>query len=296
MINNDEQVFYTDVPISRIVEPGPDSILADDMHLVFSRPVYQEELDEGLVERVGRTWMATADIDPPIITISLDGIYKFREHFVTWRKLTGQDDFKTSLTKVITHFIASNFYDCMSGGCPRSALALCREIIQRFQLPKDAEVYPDAIPHEEGEEATWYTIKDFMRETEDTFVLQFELLKLVEELMPELIPPANPRGPRHYRKKPVVIEALQLRWDNWDEMCKFAGVGKLEEGKPCGRYLGPDGQPLPWDHISEVMCLVIPTLEGDMVARQGDYVIRGVKGELYPCKPDIFEETYELVE
>lgn len=91
-----------------------------------------------------------------------------------------------------------------------------------------------------------------------------------------------------YRKKPVVIEAVQLRWDNWDEMCEFAGVGKLSDGKPEG-YLIPDAPDL------ENMGLQIPTLEGLMLARQGDYVIRGIKGELYPCKPDIFEATYEAV-
>lgn len=39
----------------------------------------------------------------------------------------------------------------------------------------------------------------------------------------------------------------------------------------------------------------IPTLEGVMIAREGDYIIRGIEGELYPCKPDIFEKTYERV-
>lgn len=42
--------------------------------------------------------------------------------------------------------------------------------------------------------------------------------------------------------------------------------------------------------------MIIPTLEGDMKASKGDYVITGVNGEQYPCKPDIFEKTYELVE
>lgn len=47
---------------------------------------------------------------------------------------------------------------------------------------------------------------------------------------------------------------------------------------------------------AEKLTLTIPTLEGDMVAQDGDWIIRGVKGELYPCKPDIFEATYELVD
>ena len=87
-----------------------------------------------------------------------------------------------------------------------------------------------------------------------------------------------------YRKKPVVIEAMQLRWDNWGEMCEFAHVGKLEDGRPRGVQ---DGEEIGLD---------IPTLEGLMHANQNDWIIRGIKGELYPCKPDIFEETYELAE
>lgn len=87
-----------------------------------------------------------------------------------------------------------------------------------------------------------------------------------------------------FRKKPVVIEAVQLRWDTWDEMCKHADVGKLTDGQPQGnRRKGKLG-------------LSIPTLEGIMTAQENDWIIRGVKGELYSCKPDIFEQTYEPVE
>jgi len=95
-----------------------------------------------------------------------------------------------------------------------------------------------------------------------------------------------------YRKKPVVIEAVQLRWTTWSEMCEFLGdvvsadnparsVDTLSDD--CGEE-GP-----PW------MELTIPTLEGDHVAKHGDFVIQGVQGEFYPCKPDIFEQTYEPV-
>ena len=98
-----------------------------------------------------------------------------------------------------------------------------------------------------------------------------------------------------FRKKPVVIEAVQLRWDNWSEMCDHAGVGELKDGKPQGCGVGSDGQALvgvPTDEIG----LAIPTLEGLMLARQNDWVIRGVKGELYPCKPEIFAVTYDPAE
>ena len=88
-----------------------------------------------------------------------------------------------------------------------------------------------------------------------------------------------------FRKKPTVIEAIQLRWDTWDEVCEFVGVGKLTDGKPEG-VMG----------VNNSINLSIPTLEGLMIASEGDWIIRGVKGELYPCKPDIFELTYEKVD
>ena len=90
-----------------------------------------------------------------------------------------------------------------------------------------------------------------------------------------------------YRKKPVVIEAIQLTWENWSAICDFAGVGKLIDGKPEGFYANGD---------NDTIGLRIPTLEGLIEAKQNDWIIKGIAGELYSCKPDIFEKTYELVE
>ena len=87
-----------------------------------------------------------------------------------------------------------------------------------------------------------------------------------------------------YRKKPVVIEAVQLLWENWVAVCDLAKVGKLSDGKPEGLIDG------------EKIQLQIPTLEGLMTADENDWIIKGIKGEIYPCKPDIFEATYEKVE
>lgn len=88
-----------------------------------------------------------------------------------------------------------------------------------------------------------------------------------------------------FRKKPVIIEAIQLRWDTWNEMCDYVGAGKLWDNKPEGVTLSDNK-----------IGLYIPTLEGLMLAEENDWVIKGIRGEIYPCKPDIFEETYELVE
>lgn len=84
-----------------------------------------------------------------------------------------------------------------------------------------------------------------------------------------------------FRKKPVVIEAVQ-----------WAGV----YGEPaCVKRPGPGLEHLlPVDGLLNAG--VIPTLEGDMIVREGEWVITGVKGENYPCKDDIFRATYEPVE
>lgn len=84
-----------------------------------------------------------------------------------------------------------------------------------------------------------------------------------------------------YRKKPVVIKAIQWLGDNWEEVTEELGLEVV-------------GQDL--IGLSDNTKLSIPTLEGVMEASVGDYIIRGVQGEFYPCKPDIFETTYEKVE
>lgn len=86
---------------------------------------------------------------------------------------------------------------------------------------------------------------------------------------------------KKYRKKPVVIDALQFTRDSQIEMVKFT-EGKLYDIKipRC---------------IDGVMTATVNTLEGTYTVTENDYVIRGIQGEYYPCKPDIFYETYEEV-
>ena len=86
-----------------------------------------------------------------------------------------------------------------------------------------------------------------------------------------------------YRKKPVVIEAIKFNKDKWEN--EIAKVRKSEEFPMVllGLKRG-------------FMCPVIETLEGEMMVSDGDFIIKGVQGEYYPCKPDIFEATYEAVE
>lgn len=80
-----------------------------------------------------------------------------------------------------------------------------------------------------------------------------------------------------YRKKPVVIEAIQYDGSNLREIAEFVGTDLSMVDNDINLSLVP----------------VIKTLEGDMLISKGDYVIKGVQGEFYPCKPDIFEQTYE---
>lgn len=78
-----------------------------------------------------------------------------------------------------------------------------------------------------------------------------------------------------YVKKPIPIEALQWTGDNYMEICNLAGqVLSVDEGG----------------------FLIIPTMEGNLQAKPTDWIIKGVKGEIYPCDDEIFQMTYDPVE
>lgn len=90
-----------------------------------------------------------------------------------------------------------------------------------------------------------------------------------------------------YRKKPVEIEAFRLT-DDVEMIAPEWFARAVEDGKVCMDRSLLDG------HMHVYGC-TIETLEGRMRARLGDYIIQGLRGELYPCKPDIFMKTYDLV-
>ena len=79
-----------------------------------------------------------------------------------------------------------------------------------------------------------------------------------------------------FRKKPIVIEAVQHEGNNLEEIEEFFG----------------EHQELNIDNTGRIL---INTLEGEMAANLKDWIIKGINGEFYPCKPDIFEKTYESV-
>ena len=87
-----------------------------------------------------------------------------------------------------------------------------------------------------------------------------------------------------YRKKPVVIEAIQWNGKNYEEIQQFSN-GKVAYFEWVHHYESGVNRDI----------LSISTLEGDMTAMIGDFIIKGVQGEFYPCKPDIFEKTYEEI-
>lgn len=82
------------------------------------------------------------------------------------------------------------------------------------------------------------------------------------------------------KKKPVIIQAVQWNGYNIEEITSFTENN--------ARFIAVEASDLP--------VLFIKTLEGDMRAQVGDYVLRGVRGEFYPCDRSIFEEVYEVVE
>lgn len=104
-----------------------------------------------------------------------------------------------------------------------------------------------------------------------------------------------------YRKKPVVIDAI-----TFDELVQYGrdSGGNIVNGMPWSfqyvvQYLDKDGTPHarshPITHENDD-CYLVATLEGTMRFDRGDMLITGVKGEMYPCKPDIFAATYDAVE
>ena len=94
---------------------------------------------------------------------------------------------------------------------------------------------------------------------------------------------------KKYVKKPIEIEAIQLTKENIIEVFVFLDGANYKETKSAEEL----------EDFSQMMLkqgyIEIETLEGMMIANFGDYIIKGVKGEFYPCKPDIFQATYEEV-
>ncbi len=83
------------------------------------------------------------------------------------------------------------------------------------------------------------------------------------------------------KNKPVIREAILFDGDSTETICKLSDFGL---------------DPVRVNYQEDKYYLKIETLEGCMVASVGDYIIKGVEGEFYPCKPDIFKKTYDIIE
>ena len=92
----------------------------------------------------------------------------------------------------------------------------------------------------------------------------------------------------HYRKRPVAVQAVRFTLEDLEERCPAWLKEDLKEGIVFYRFdiVGDHDWKMEW---------FVKTLEGEHKITPGDYLIRGIKGELYPCKPDIFKETYDSV-
>lgn len=91
-----------------------------------------------------------------------------------------------------------------------------------------------------------------------------------------------------YVKKPVVVEAVKYNGNNIEEVKEF-----MKEQLDKLHFESMDASNLEEGKLSMVDFLAIQTLEGVMTVSDGDYIIKGVNGEFYPCKPDIFKKKYE---
>lgn len=101
---------------------------------------------------------------------------------------------------------------------------------------------------------------------------------------------------KKYRKKPVIIEAIQWDGKNLIDVSSFLCNQTRKEALK--EINSSDISFKKWDDYESIVIgegLTIDTLEGRMKADIGDYIIKGINGEFYPCKPDIFAKTYEEV-
>ncbi len=92
---------------------------------------------------------------------------------------------------------------------------------------------------------------------------------------------------KNYRKRPIVIQAIQYNNLNRTKIEEFVGQELKQELESEAAYIAGQGAP--------ICSITIPTMEGNMKAMPGDYIIKGIENEYYPCKESIFQATYEEV-
>lgn len=166
MSNNCEVVVYSDNPIDskEVCDRGG--------KLVFSRPVFQQEIDKGINLNYNGITFEEGD-NCPDITRFIDSYYKFISPAKFWMEATG------SIDKTMSHMVGMNFYDAMSGGCSIYDIAIYHYIIKTYDVSMDVEVYP-------GPDG-WHTIKDFLEEIDiEKAEKAFNIISEIKDKLPLL--------------------------------------------------------------------------------------------------------------
>jgi hypothetical protein len=96
------------------------------------------------------------------------------------------------------------------------------------------------------------------------------------------------------RKKPAVIDVVQLSWANWDDVCDFLG-DIIGPHNPAFEIRPDEVSDTCREHGPAFIGLNIPTPQGKIRVMHGDYIIKEASGKLYSCKPDIFDDKYEIL-
>lgn len=167
MINNDEVAIYTDHPLEF------DSNTPDK--LVFSRPVYQEEIDDGL--KLLLSPISCFDEEIHESTRLMDSFFRLKIRLAGFKEA-----FQQSWTKAIAHYIAFNYYDCMSGGMSRFDIVILKYALS--VLP-DIDLSEEVYPGKKDGLNSWYTLADFLDDVKEVPSLD-EFLKHNQKLLPIL--------------------------------------------------------------------------------------------------------------
>jgi len=168
MTNNDEAVCYKSSPITYKDVP------VHVGHLVFCRPVLQTEIDAGLdLSFKGSSW----DEKVSDITRLLDAYYRICQTGEFWITVWKDAKVQPSLSKFLSHEMANQYYDCMSGGCPTWILSILVFLAQDPSVDKDTPVYPGKTDSTgDGgidDLSGWYTIADFLEDAKGHNVPDF---------------------------------------------------------------------------------------------------------------------------
>lgn len=186
MINNDEYVYYSD---RELKEDLPDNASPEEYrayrsanpeHIVFSRPVFDIEVQDGL-NVLCKDGISVFDEKIPESTSAIDGMFKLMKHVDLFLNVLHQKP-----VDAVEEYVASRFYDCMSGGCDVYSLAMCRYLIEKYKFDLNTPVYPSKNGSVVVDGNPWASFADFLKEVENIPRYEQKFLGIVETLcLPE---------------------------------------------------------------------------------------------------------------